>query len=187
MCDGFDFGGWSLRAASVRGLTHRYASQPRQDAYALRYSAGRQRLVIAVCDGVGGAPESHRAAEITAGCLADRFVDREDDDDDWTAAFTLASDAVLSAAAEFERIERSVDAARAVMATTATLVVIDGVGAAGTWTVRAASVGDSAVWIADRPGPEAGFGRRSSADGLSTAMGPRPPRRRRCPCAMVRG
>jgi serine/threonine protein phosphatase PrpC len=55
-----------VRAASVRGLSHRYSGKVRQDAYAFRVSAEGSYLVAAVADGVSAGPESHVAAQIAA-------------------------------------------------------------------------------------------------------------------------
>ena len=60
-----------LRAASVRGLQHRAAGEPRQDAFALQ-AGGDDELIAVVCDGVGSLPRSHEAAALAATWLAER-------------------------------------------------------------------------------------------------------------------
>jgi serine/threonine protein phosphatase PrpC len=59
-----------LRAASVRGLAHRYYGTTRQDAYGFIVSDDNQWLVLAVADGVSAGERSHLAAETAAqvGC-----------------------------------------------------------------------------------------------------------------------
>ena len=61
--------GWSsalldVRFASVRGYSHRYSGQPRQDHGALVHHDRTESLVFAVADGVGNAPLSEVGAEL---------------------------------------------------------------------------------------------------------------------------
>lgn len=151
VCDAFDHEGWSLRAASVRGLMHRHDGAPRQDAYAVRYAPDLDRLAVSVCDGVGSAPESHVASDVAANFLVDRalVVETVTDVDWWTEAFTAASDRIATAAQEAEVPGPSPARVREVMATTAVLMVVDKVSAGGPWTVRYAGVGDSSLWLTD--------------------------------------
>lgn len=151
MCDAFDCFGWSLRAASVRGLMHRSDGSPRQDAYAVRYSPEADRFAIAVCDGVGSAPQSHVAAEAAANCLVDRAIDGAMSSDDawWTETFYGASEAVTVAAENLGVSDSSAAGVREVMATTAILVVVDQVSVSGPWTVHYAGIGDSSLWLTD--------------------------------------
>ncbi|MCK8672241.1 protein phosphatase 2C domain-containing protein [Rhodococcus sp. HM1] len=151
VCDAFDHQGWALRAASVRGLMHRSDGSPRQDAYAVRYSPDKDRLVVAVCDGVGSAPESHVASDMAANFLVDRAVDAGTliNDDWWTEVFHDASDALAAAARNAGASDPSPAGVRQVMATTAILAAVDNVSVAGPWTVQYAGVGDSSLWLTD--------------------------------------
>lgn len=151
MCDAFDCFGWSLRAASARGLMHRSDGSPRQDAYAVRYSSDTDRFAVAVCDGVGSAPQSHVAAEAAANRLVDRAMDgaMSCDDEWWTETFQVASEAVTVAAQTLGMSDASAAGVREVMATTAILVVVDKVSGFGSWTVRYAGIGDSSLWLTD--------------------------------------
>ncbi|WP_326629777.1 MULTISPECIES: protein phosphatase 2C domain-containing protein [unclassified Streptomyces] len=60
--DGAAYGHLTVRAASVRGDSHRYLGEPRQDALCVTRigspGAG-EMLLLAVADGVGSAPRSH--------------------------------------------------------------------------------------------------------------------------------
>lgn len=58
--------GAQVRAASVRGLMHRYQRQPRQDRFSVVYDDASRTLVIAVCDGVSQFELSHEAAAFVA-------------------------------------------------------------------------------------------------------------------------
>ena len=67
------FDGWSsdrltVRLASVRGYSHRYAGVPRQDSAAAAFHHDTGTVVFAVADGVSSAPQSHVGA--TAVCEA---------------------------------------------------------------------------------------------------------------------
>lgn len=150
VCDAFDWAGWSVRAASVRGLSHRHFSEPRQDAYAIRSSSDGDRLVLVVCDGVGSAELSHEASRCAADRLADTVLAAESADEDfWSETFFVASDEIvdLSRRLSNKPIETPADARR-VMATTAHVVVLDGLSRPGPWTGVSASVGDSTAWHA---------------------------------------
>jgi serine/threonine protein phosphatase PrpC len=69
--DGADVAGLALRAASVRGLSHRYDATPRQDAFALGATADQRAVALAVADGVSAAPR----AELGARLVAERGVE----------------------------------------------------------------------------------------------------------------
>jgi hypothetical protein len=58
--------GAQVRAASVRGLMHRYRFQPRQDRYSIVYDEPTATLIVTVCDGVGQFALSHGAAGFVA-------------------------------------------------------------------------------------------------------------------------
>ncbi|HEX7827856.1 MAG TPA: protein phosphatase 2C domain-containing protein, partial [Mycobacterium sp.] len=46
----------------MRGHLHRYNGAPRQDDYAVAVTSAPDRLIVAVADGVSGAPQSHIGA-----------------------------------------------------------------------------------------------------------------------------
>jgi hypothetical protein len=58
-------GAW-VRAASIRGLMHRYRGQPRQDRFSVVYDEPTMTLIVTVCDGVGQFPLSQEAAAFVA-------------------------------------------------------------------------------------------------------------------------
>lgn len=148
-CDGYDFAGWSVRGASVRGLSHRHYDEVRQDAYQVLYAGHTGRLAVAVCDGLGSAPQSHLAAAIAAdglclGALAGHTPSGQVGQTDWISLFTDVSDRI--AAAQTARFGPDAD----VMATTALVVVIDELNAPstpGTWHATIAHVGDCSAWL----------------------------------------
>lgn len=58
--------GAQVRAASVRGILHRYRNQPRQDRFSVVFDPSTMTLVVTVCDGVGQFPLSQEAAGFAA-------------------------------------------------------------------------------------------------------------------------
>ncbi|WP_405004935.1 protein phosphatase 2C domain-containing protein [Kitasatospora purpeofusca] len=72
--DGGRFGPVTVRAASVRGDSHRYAAECRQDA-ALVVRAGGL-LLVAVADGVGSQPHSHHGSNGIVRLLAKHVLPR---------------------------------------------------------------------------------------------------------------
>ncbi|GAA0983227.1 hypothetical protein GCM10009555_054610 [Acrocarpospora macrocephala] len=131
----------TVRAASVRGRTHSYDGEPRQDAYGVRLSSDRRWVIAVVADGLGSAVR----AEIAATAAVARALSIIDDD--------LATDPRLDWYQVMERIAgaitEAVDSpatgqaqakASAKPATTLTAVVIP---AEGPGEVVCAAVGDS--------------------------------------------
>ncbi|MGW4092871.1 protein phosphatase 2C domain-containing protein [Nocardia sp. NPDC004750] len=59
MIDGWSRGPFAVRAVSVRGYLHRYNGAPRQDDFAVTAAPERDRLIVAVADGVSAARSSH--------------------------------------------------------------------------------------------------------------------------------
>ncbi|WP_327677930.1 PP2C family serine/threonine-protein phosphatase [Kitasatospora sp. NBC_00458] len=74
--DGGTFGPVTVRAASVRGDSHRYRAECRQDAV-LVFRAG-DLLLLAVADGVGSQPHSQRGSNGIVRMLARQVADRAD-------------------------------------------------------------------------------------------------------------
>ncbi len=58
--------GATVRAASVRGILHRYRDQPRQDRFSLVFDPATTTLIVTVCDGVGQFALSQEAASFVA-------------------------------------------------------------------------------------------------------------------------
>lgn len=63
-----------VRAASVRGLSHRYYGKVRQDSFGHQMSADRRWLVACVADGVSQGPFSHLAADVATTFGVERIV-----------------------------------------------------------------------------------------------------------------
>lgn len=128
-----------LRAASVRGLSHRHWSHPRQDAYA--FDVGEGWWVAAVADGLGSLVHSHIAAHAAAGqaVAAVGALLRDEQPVDWPSV-------VGSAAGAIEPTLRTItqdDETPVARLGATTLVIVCGVKQdGGAWQLQVASVGD---------------------------------------------
>ncbi|MFJ8432771.1 protein phosphatase 2C domain-containing protein [Kitasatospora sp. NPDC094019] len=74
--DGGRFGPLTVRAASVRGDSHRYAAECRQDAVLV--ARADDLLLVAVADGVGSQPHSHHGSHGILRLLAKQVLPRAD-------------------------------------------------------------------------------------------------------------
>lgn len=63
-CDGLSVGDLEIRAAAVRGMSHRWDGRPRQDAFSFGVDAGAHHIVLAVADGVSSAPHAEIGAQL---------------------------------------------------------------------------------------------------------------------------
>lgn len=138
--DGLSLPGFELRAAAVRGLSHRHWRAPRQDAYA--FDADDSFWVVAVADGVGSLPYSHvaaHAAVVRAVTIVGERL-RAGAPFDWPATFADAAAAIKPALMAV--LGDDGPAPTELGATT--LVVAVGIrDEESGWTVEVGSVGDS--------------------------------------------
>ncbi|NNN15356.1 MAG: hypothetical protein HKL82_05785 [Acidimicrobiaceae bacterium] len=74
--DFFSIESLEIRACSSRGLSHRHAGTPRQDAFCL--AAGADQLVVAVADGVSQGKHSQYAARAAVEVICTQLVDAND-------------------------------------------------------------------------------------------------------------
>jgi hypothetical protein len=96
--DGGSFGDLEIRAASVRGVSHRYDGSPRQDAFAIGADRSGRWLVVAVADGNGGASLSHFSSELVvrraASLVPGLLTERPPEELDWHGIFVNLADEV---------------------------------------------------------------------------------------------
>jgi hypothetical protein len=151
--DGWSSGSFTIRAASLRGHLHRYNGAPRQDDFAVAIQTDRDRLLVAVADGVGAVPHAHIGAS-TAVRYATQWLAEMAPQDiaeiDWrtliqSAAWTL----VEQAGALLGSAEVDAEQAEAALATTLTCAVCEP-AAEGAMSVRLVCVGDSGAWVLGR-------------------------------------
>lgn len=148
-----------LRAASVRGLSHRYYGKVRQDEYAFLGSADGRFLVAAVADGMSVGKFSHHAAKLVTrhGCarLAEFLRGGLPPDIPWTEILQQLANLVLAKGRELLRPqldEHEVDALGPrelanYLAATALFVVVD-LGTDGAeLPAYVLALGDTSAWV----------------------------------------
>ncbi|WP_431972354.1 protein phosphatase 2C domain-containing protein [Nocardia sp. bgisy134] len=147
--DGWSSGAFTVRAASVRGYLHRYGGAPRQDDFAITVDPERQRLVVAVADGVSSAKYSHVGSS-TVVRYATRWLEEPPeplDDGGWHTLFKSAAWTLTEqAAAVLSLPEADAEQAERMLATTLACAVCEPHPDGGLSAVVAA-VGDSGVWL----------------------------------------
>jgi protein phosphatase 2C-like protein len=169
--------GMVIQAATCRGLQHRAAGSPRQDAFAIARCCppgGPERAIAVVCDGVGSLGRSDRAAALASRLLARLGAAGES----WPDAFIPVNQEVR-AAAERALCEGTGPAAELGMATTAVAVAVH--REEDTWAGEVAWVGDSALWhlspggrwspVTGSPGEGAGAYHSTAVSALPSADG----------------
>jgi serine/threonine protein phosphatase PrpC len=140
-----------LRAASVRGLSHRAYGKPRQDEYGYRITPDGRYLVLCVADGLSSGPRSHLAAEVAVrtgtALLVTALAGTTPAELDWEQIVgEVAGHIVVYARKRLpDGAEMTVDDIVGWMGTTATYAVVD--LADEVLDVHAVMVGDSSVWV----------------------------------------
>jgi hypothetical protein len=146
-----------LRAASVRGLSHRFAGTVRQDSYAYRCTRDGRYLVAAVSDGVSNSKLSHYAANLItrSGCaeLAKLLEQQSPDQLAWVTLVHSLADQVVQLGKQLLG-DRTRDASEPThvemaghLAATALFAVIAVGPGQGEIPVRLFAIGDSAAWV----------------------------------------
>ncbi len=148
IADGGTAFGLTVRAASVRGLSKRYAGGPRQDDVCLRVHEPSRTVIAAVADGVSGASRSDLGAALAvrhATAAVARQLDGGAGDLDWGDIFDQAAWALVEEQRRFARDpDAGVEEASESLATTLLVAAVAEPGN-GTGGARAqlAAVGDS--------------------------------------------
>ncbi len=170
--DGWQSRSFVVRAASIRGYSHRYYGEPRQDDFAVMSRAGGDQLLVAVADGVSSAGQSHVGSTVAVRYgikwLSDRMGDPTEETD-WEAFVGSTAWALVEHAAAVFGIGKTAEDTESLMATTMICAVVDADPGGGA-VVHTIGVGDSGAWILS----EEGFrrvegGKEATADGISTS------------------
>jgi hypothetical protein len=146
-----------VRAASVRGLSHRWTGQVRQDEYGWRVTHDRRHLVVCVADGVSSGPLSH----IAAGCavrygvdlLSRLLLDHEPADLPWDHVLHEVANVIVGTGVPMlwpgtENVAAvPIRAVAEQMATTALYAVVDLLPVDGRHDVTLVPVGDTSAWV----------------------------------------
>lgn len=157
-----------VRALSARGHEHRYLGELRQDSFAIELT--ESHLVLAVADGVGGEPESHRGSAMAA-----RDIVRAAD---VLEAITAAGSGIevslqrLAMELAYEARNNGLDPRQ--LATTLVLAIVS-LSAAddGSREVVVAQIGDSTAWR-HRSGEWQQLGEEEQGEVHNTAVDPLP-------------
>lgn len=137
--DAAQVAGLDIRAASIRGLIHRYEGTPRQDSYSVVWQDELAALILTVCDGIGSLPQSHEAAELVAQRTAAALTrDPGSGELQWARAFGAALPEIALRIAGGKR-----------MATTVVSACITATGD-GAHRAELAWIGDSAAYLLKR-------------------------------------
>jgi len=145
IADGGTAFGLTVRAASVRGLSKRYAGGPRQDDICLRLHADSSTLIAAVADGVSGAPRSELGAALAvryATAAVARQLDDGRESIDWGPVFGQAAWALVE-----EQRRASGDASVGVDEAAGSLATTLLVATVRDGDVQVAAVGDSPAFV----------------------------------------
>ncbi|GAA3346123.1 hypothetical protein GCM10020358_55890 [Amorphoplanes nipponensis] len=140
--------GAQVRAASVRGLMHRYNREPRQDRFSVVYDDATATLVIVVCDGVGQFALSHEAAAFVASDAPRAYLVHRD----WHAAVVEVNLGLTDLAEAAAHRNRMLSVPQHGMATTLAAVAIRFEETRRTASI--AWIGDTSVWFLDKRGWE---------------------------------
>lgn len=148
VADGWSSDHFDVRCASVRGASHRYLGEPRQDECAVVPHPGGAVIAV-VADGVSGAPLSHLGATMVCRTVVD-YLSRALDDGvtefDWPDLMRCAGWSLVEyAARQLGTGEPDPQAAERLLASTVVVAYVrpDGPGRARGWLAR---VGDSTAW-----------------------------------------
>lgn len=172
--------GAAVRAASVRGILHRYRDQPRQDRFSVVFDPATMTLVVTVCDGVGQFARSQEAAAFVAADVPRAYLLHRD----WPVAVAEVNERLKDfAAAAASRPHLDGVPGEVRMATTLAAAAIrldpDDRAVSVAWT------DDSSVWLLDggkwqnlTPDPEAAADDSGLHSGRVKALPHRSPRLR---------
>jgi Protein phosphatase 2C len=139
-----------LRAASVRGRSHRFYGKVRQDAYAFRCDG--HHAVVAVADGLGSAPLSHVAAITVARWGAHEIITRlanvrPEALDWWAVLQSLSARVVTEGRAKLGQPELPGREVGNMLAATALFAVVGLAPVDGHHLVHLFAYGDSSAWV----------------------------------------
>jgi hypothetical protein len=171
VADGWSADRFTVRAASVRGLMHRYRGIPRQDDFGIELLRSPDRLLVAVADGISSAPQSHLGATIAVRYalrwLAER-VGASTAEIDWRELMQHSAWAIVEQASVLFPTEApSPDAqfAESQLATTLVCAVLEFDEATRETRAHVSGVGDSGAWLMHEDRFDHVFGGKANPDG----------------------
>lgn len=146
----------TVRAASVRGLSHRHYGTVRQDDYAFRCTDDRRYLIAVVSDGVSNSKLSHKAAALVCRVGSElvmmSLASKPPDELDWQGVVSTLSDEIVRLGHQVierppDRPELGYRDVAGQLAATALFAVLDLRPVGDQLLVYVCSVGDSSAWL----------------------------------------
>ncbi len=169
--DGWMSDSFVVRAATVRGYSHRYYGEPRQDDFAVA-SRTDGRLLAAVADGVSAARQSHVGSTVAVRYAMQWLAAGVADPTgatDWEELVSGAAWALVEHAAAVFGIRKSAEEAEPLVATTLVCAVVDPDPDGGA-VAHVTGIGDSAAWVLGSGGfTRVEGGKEDPADGISSS------------------
>jgi hypothetical protein len=180
--DGWENDFLTLRGASVRGGSHRWENTPRQDSFAAAFVPDKNWVVVAVADGVSGAPQSHIGASVAVNSTVSYLVNIKTSEIgciDWKhVCKTIARDlkSVCGSMRGYEHMlgtigETENDIAAAALrylATTLVCAVITKHPGENGMIAQVITVGDSGVWLLSGARFHAVAGGKDDSSGITS-------------------
>ncbi|WP_410610271.1 PP2C family serine/threonine-protein phosphatase [Amycolatopsis sp. lyj-109] len=168
-----------VRAASLRGLSHRAYGRTRQDEYAYQLTPDGRHLVLCVADGLSSGSWSHYAAEVAARTgvtlLVNALAHTEPAELDWDRLMREVAGHIVAFARK--RVPGGAELEVSEVAEWMSTTAVYAVAALGdeVMDVHVGSVGDSSAWVLAEPGwvPMADV-KNADADVHSSAVGALP-------------
>lgn len=147
----------TVRAASVRGLSHRAYATVRQDDYALRVTPDGRYLVLCVADGVSAAPLSHLAACWAAqegtNQLVRLLASTPPADLEWTEFIGYVATVIVDwASRTIAELDADPVAVARTMAAALSFAVVDLAPTGAGNAVHLMTIGDTSGWIIGQDG-----------------------------------
>lgn len=151
--------GWAneycvIRAASLRGMSHRYYGKPRQDDISIRSRNDLPAVIVTVADGVSSVSHAHIASTAAARYTTQWLMQEKSINYsaiDWERLMSHASEALVKQAESIEAdIGRQLSDVLRVVATTVVCAVLFPSPDSDLLQVEIASVGDSGAWIIEQ-------------------------------------
>jgi hypothetical protein len=150
--DGWSTGRFTVRAASVRGASHRYYRRPRQDSARVAAHDASGAVVFAVADGVSSARYAERGARLASRAAVTALLRQLDQGGalDLAAVLREAAGRLLALAAAKVRAAGVADLERARLFATTLVAGVVRAEPDGGAVVELCRAGDSGAWILDR-------------------------------------
>ena len=152
LLDGWATDYCTIRAASLRGTSHRCFGQPRQDDLTIKVRDDLPAIIITVADGVSNASHSHIASTVATRYISQRLCKREsflEAPINWDELMRDASDAIVDhmSSLSTDMSKKLCDIHALVATTIISAVIYPSQINLGSLSAEVCCVGDSGAWI----------------------------------------